>query len=152
MDLRMLDEDIKHLASDRSVQVGFLGDFSSGKSTLINELTGVDDLMPTQLEPCTARAGEVVSTPDLDAPEYSASIPTVRRRRSAGPTSTTWHVDAPMAALAFVCHRVRGSRRDSYSSTRPDFRRLSSIIPRSRSESCRTWMPPRSASTSARVV
>ena len=69
-DLRMLDEDIEHLVSDRSVQVGFLGDFSSGKSTLINELTGVDDLMPTQLEPCTARAGEVVSTPDLDAPEY----------------------------------------------------------------------------------
>ena len=66
----MLDEDIKHLVSDRSVQVGFLGDFSSGKSTLINELTGVDDLMPTQLEPCTARVGEVVSTHDLDAPEY----------------------------------------------------------------------------------
>ena len=74
-DLRMLDEDIEHLVSDRSVQVGFLGDFSSGKSTLINELTGVDDLMPTQLEPCTARAGEVVSTPDLDAPEYFRVAP-----------------------------------------------------------------------------
>ncbi len=66
----MLDEDITNLVSDRSVQVGFLGDFSSGKSTLINELTGVDDLMPTQVEPCTAHAGEVVSTPDLDAPQY----------------------------------------------------------------------------------
>ena len=26
--------------------------------------------MPTHLEPCTANAGQVVSTPDLEAPEY----------------------------------------------------------------------------------
>ena len=69
-DLQLLDEDIHRLTSDHSVQVGFLGDFSSGKSTLINELTGVEDLMPTYLEPCTANAGQVVSTPDLEAPEY----------------------------------------------------------------------------------
>ena len=69
-DLKLLDEDIQSLTSDHSVQVGFLGDFSSGKSTLINELTGVEDLMPTHLEPCTANAGQVVSTPDLEAPEY----------------------------------------------------------------------------------
>ena len=68
--LQLLDEDIHRLTSDHSVQVGFLGDFSSGKSTLINELTGVEDLMPTHLEPCTANAGQVVSTPDLEAPEY----------------------------------------------------------------------------------
>ena len=69
-DLQLLDEDIQNITSDHSVQVGFLGDFSSGKSTLINELTGVEDLMPTHLEPCTANAGQVVSTPDLEAPEY----------------------------------------------------------------------------------
>ena len=68
--LQLLDEDIHRLTSDHSVQIGFLGDFSSGKSTLINELTGVEDLMPTHLEPCTANAGQVVSTPDLEAPEY----------------------------------------------------------------------------------
>ena len=55
-DLQLLEEDIHSLTSDHSVQIGFLGDFSSGKSTLINELTGVEDLMPTQLEPCTAKA------------------------------------------------------------------------------------------------
>ena len=69
-DLQLLDEDIHRLASDNLVQVGFLGDFNSGKSTLINELTGVEDLMPTRLEICTANAGQVVSTPDLEAPEY----------------------------------------------------------------------------------
>ena len=69
-DLQLLEEDIHSLTSDHSVQIGFLGDFSSGKSTLINELTGVEDLMPTQLEPCTANAGQVVSTPDLEVPEY----------------------------------------------------------------------------------
>lgn len=68
--LQSLQEDVDRLKSEQAVHIGFLGEFSSGKSTLINELTGVDDLMPTQLEPCTARAGEVVSTPDLDAPEY----------------------------------------------------------------------------------
>lgn len=68
--LQLLDEDIQNITSDHSVQVGFLGDFSSGKSTLINELTGVENLMPTHLEPCTANAGQVVSTPDLEAPEY----------------------------------------------------------------------------------
>ena len=68
--LQLLEEDIERLTSDHSVQIGFLGDFSSGKSTLINELTGVEDLMPTHLEPCTANSGQVVSTPDLEAPEY----------------------------------------------------------------------------------
>ena len=69
-DIQLLDEDIQSLTSDHSVQIGFLGDFSSGKSTLINELTGIEDLMPTQLEPCTANAGQVISTPDIEEPEY----------------------------------------------------------------------------------
>ncbi len=68
--LELLDEDIERISTDHSVQIGFLGDFSSGKSTLINELTAVEDLMPTRLEPCTANAGQVVSTPDLETPEY----------------------------------------------------------------------------------
>ena len=63
-------DDIQRLTSDDAVQIGFLGDFSSGKSTLINELVGVEDLMPAQVEPCTARAGQVVSTPSLEEPEY----------------------------------------------------------------------------------
>ena len=69
-DLEILADDIQRLTSDDAVQIGFLGDFSSGKSTLINELVGVEDLMPAQVEPCTARAGQVVSTPSLEEPEY----------------------------------------------------------------------------------
>ena len=69
-DLEILADDIQRLTSDDEVQIGFLGDFSSGKSTLINELVGVEDLMPVQVEPCTARAGQVVSTSSLEEPEY----------------------------------------------------------------------------------
>ena len=69
-DLEILADDIQRLTSDDAVQIGFLGDFSSGKSTLINELVGVEDLMPAQVEPCTARAGQVVSTSSLEEPEY----------------------------------------------------------------------------------
>lgn len=69
-DLEILADDIQRLTSDDAVQIGFLGDFSSGKSTLINELVGVEDLMPAQVEPCTARAGQVISTSSLEEPEY----------------------------------------------------------------------------------
>ncbi len=69
-DLQGLQEDVDRLKSEETVHVGFLGEFSSGKSTLINELTGVDDLLPVDLEPTTASAGQVVSTPDIEAPEY----------------------------------------------------------------------------------
>ena len=69
-DLDILAEDIQSLTSDDAVQIGFLGDFSSGKSTLINELVGMEDLMPAQVEPCTARAGQVVSVPSLEEPAY----------------------------------------------------------------------------------
>lgn len=69
-DLDILAEDIQSLTSDDAVQIGFLGDFSSGKSTLINELVGMEDLMPAQVEPCTARAGQVVSVPALEEPAY----------------------------------------------------------------------------------
>ncbi len=69
-DLEILADDLQQITSDDAVQIGFLGDFSSGKSTLINELVGVEDLMPAQLEPCTARAGQVISTPSLEEPEY----------------------------------------------------------------------------------
>lgn len=68
--LQGLQEDVDRLRSEQAVHVGFLGEFSSGKSTLINELTGVDDLLPVDLEPTTASAGQVVSTHDLEAPEY----------------------------------------------------------------------------------
>ena len=69
-DLDILADDIQNLTSDDAVQIGFLGDFSSGKSTLINELVGMEDLMPAQVEPCTARAGQVVSVPSLEEPTY----------------------------------------------------------------------------------
>ena len=68
--LQSLQEDVDRLKSEEAVHIGFLGEFSSGKSTLINELTGVDDLLPVDLEPSTASAGQVVATRDLDAPEY----------------------------------------------------------------------------------
>ena len=69
-DLPGLQKDVDRLKSEEAVHVGFLGEFSSGKSTLINELTGADDLLPVDLEPTTASAGQVVSTPDIEAPEY----------------------------------------------------------------------------------
>jgi hypothetical protein len=47
--------------SSSGITVGLLGDFSSGKTTLINELVGVPDLLPTRLEPCTATAGLIIS-------------------------------------------------------------------------------------------
>ncbi len=47
--------------SSSSITVGLLGDFSSGKTTLINELVGVPDLLPTRLEPCTATAGLIIA-------------------------------------------------------------------------------------------
>ena len=68
--LQALQEEVDRLKSEEAVHVGFLGEFSSGKSTVINELTGVDDLLPVDLEPTTASAGQVVSTGDLEAPEY----------------------------------------------------------------------------------
>ena len=68
--LRSLQEDVDRLRSEQAVHIGFLGEFSSGKSTLINELTGVDDLLPANLEPTTASAGQVVSIPDVETPEY----------------------------------------------------------------------------------
>lgn len=73
--LQWLTEAIDDLNSDRSVQIGFLGDFSSGKSTLINELTGVDDLMPVAVEPTTVKAGQVMSIPDLRAPRFFREDP-----------------------------------------------------------------------------
>ena len=68
--LESLQEDVDRLRSEQTVHIGFLGEFSSGKSTLINELTGVDDLLPVDLEPTTASAGQVVASPDVEAPEY----------------------------------------------------------------------------------
>ena len=68
--LKELEEDIEELTDNHPIQVGFLGDSGTGKSTLINELTGMEDLMPTRFEPCTANAGQVVSAPDIEAPEY----------------------------------------------------------------------------------
>ena len=68
--LESLQEDVFRLRSEQAVHIGFLGEFSSGKSTLINELTGVEDLLPVDLEPSTASAGLVVSIPDVEAPEY----------------------------------------------------------------------------------
>ena len=52
--LQSLQEEVDRLRSEQAVHIGFLGEFSSGKSTLINELTGVDDLLPVGLEPSTA--------------------------------------------------------------------------------------------------
>lgn len=69
-DLTMLEEDIDVLMAEQKIHIGFLGDFSSGKSTLINDLTEVDGLMPAGLEPTTANAGLAESIPGLDAPEW----------------------------------------------------------------------------------
>jgi signal recognition particle receptor subunit beta len=53
--------DLATAEASTDVTIGLLGDFSSGKTTLINELVGVQDLLPTRLEPCTASAGLVLA-------------------------------------------------------------------------------------------
>lgn len=63
-------ERISQIEADPKTIIGFLGDFSSGKSTLINELVGIDDLMPARVEPCTASAGLVYAVDGLEEPEF----------------------------------------------------------------------------------
>jgi hypothetical protein len=63
-------EELDEAKAQREVHVGFLGDFSSGKSTLINEIVGQDDLLPTKAEPCNAVAGLISARSGLDAPSF----------------------------------------------------------------------------------
>jgi len=63
-------QQLTELSADPHVTVGFLGDFSSGKSTLINELVGSQSLMPVRIEPCTAHAGHIVAVADVNEPRF----------------------------------------------------------------------------------
>lgn len=66
--LRHIQEALTANDADQRITVGLLGDFSSGKSTLLNELVGEPDLMAVGLEPCTTSAGLVLAvggTPDV---------------------------------------------------------------------------------------
>jgi len=62
--------ELDHLANEAVVRVGFLGDFSSGKSSLINAMVGHPDLLPVSLEPCTASAGLVKAVEGIETPEF----------------------------------------------------------------------------------
>lgn len=66
---------LEEVNQSTQITVGLLGDFSSGKTTLINELVGVPDLMPTRLEPCTANAGLVVAIDGLTQVECHRLAP-----------------------------------------------------------------------------
>ena len=68
--LDALREDLVELERPQQLTVGFLGDFSSGKSTLINAISGVRNLMPSRVEPCTGQAGFVVAVEDLIEPAF----------------------------------------------------------------------------------
>ena len=65
-----LTKELTALEADPTVAVGFLGDFSSGKSTLINDFVDIDELTPTMLEPCTATASLVVAVPGQEEPAF----------------------------------------------------------------------------------
>ena len=60
-ELNTIIDKLTEIAKDPRITIGLLGDFSSGKSTLINELVGESELMATRLEPCTASAGLILS-------------------------------------------------------------------------------------------
>ena len=136
-DLEILADDIQSLSSDDAVQIGFLGDFSSGKSTLINELVGIEDLMPTQLEPCTANAGQVISTSGLEEPEYFRVDLDGEQTAILRPDFddlTRGHTQGrPLVRLPSP-HRI--SRGIPYSSTHRDYPRSSKSTRRSLWASC----------------
>lgn len=68
--LAVLEEEIRKIEADTSISVGFLGDFNSGKSTLLNQIVSIDGLLPTDTEPCTVVATKLVSVAGLTGPEY----------------------------------------------------------------------------------
>ena len=53
--LTAMIHELDNLERDPSITAGFLGDFSSGKSALINAFVG-EDVMPTSVEVCTSAA------------------------------------------------------------------------------------------------
>jgi hypothetical protein len=68
--LALLKDEIQRIEADFLIFVGFLGDFNSGKSTLINEIVGIEDLLPTGEEPCTAVGTKVIAVDGLTGPEF----------------------------------------------------------------------------------
>ena len=66
--LAELTEELDRLAADETIEVGFLGEYSSGKSLLINSLVGQEELLPVQVEPTTARLGRVAAVEGLEVP------------------------------------------------------------------------------------
>jgi len=69
-ELTELGAELERIETDDTVEVGFLGEFSSGKSTLINTLVGHDDLLPVKVDPCTARIGRVAAVASIEEPAY----------------------------------------------------------------------------------
>ena len=59
-----------NLQNQTKITVGILGDFSSGKSTLINEFVGIDHLLPAKVEPCTSVAVEVIADKKVKEPQF----------------------------------------------------------------------------------
>ncbi|EDP73730.1 dynamin family protein, partial [Hydrogenivirga sp. 128-5-R1-1] len=57
---------VKNLKKDLSISIAFLGEFSSGKSSLINALLG-KKILPAMDEPTTAAIVEVQSGKELRA-------------------------------------------------------------------------------------
>lgn len=65
-----LATDLADLEADPSLRVGFLGEFSSGKSTLINALAQQPELLPVDLQPTTARVCEIVAIEGASEPTF----------------------------------------------------------------------------------
>jgi len=65
-----LATDLADLEADPSLRIGFLGEFSSGKSTLINALAQQPELLPVDLQPTTARICEIVAIEGASEPTF----------------------------------------------------------------------------------
>lgn len=68
-----LAEELRTSTANPLVSIGIVGEFSAGKSTLVNALTGNVDLMPRAVEPCTAACVTVVSGL-VDEPKYFRQV------------------------------------------------------------------------------
>lgn len=69
-ELTELETELQLIDADNTVEVGFLGEYSSGKSTLINSLVCKEDLLPVKVAPSTASICRVVAVAGCEEPRY----------------------------------------------------------------------------------
>ncbi len=67
--LKSVEEQIDKLSNNLTLSIGFLGEFSSGKSTLINALIG-KKVLPAMEKPTTKSVIEIIPTKEVESLEY----------------------------------------------------------------------------------